>query len=296
LKAQERLPEAVNNPEEVARLQQRIGLGRQARRRLAEANLRLVVNVARHYLHRGMNLPDLIQEGNVGLLKAVEKFDPARGFRFSTYATWWIRQAISRALADQGRTIRIPAHVRAVIGRVAEIERRWLLETGREPGPREIALGLDFLSEDEVRAIERHHSAGTPLSAALEMRWQEAARKVRRIKRIPREPVSLDALIGGEDSSSLSEFVADENDDGSAAAFTASSLKEHMGAVLQHLNPQEREVLVMRYGLKDGRGRTLEEVGREYGVTRERIRQIEAKALRKLRHPIRSNILKDYQH
>ena len=295
LKARETLQkEKITDPEEVARLRQIVRLGNRARRRLAESNLRLVVSVAKRYIGRGMSFLDLVQEGNVGLLKAVEKFDHTRGYKFSTYATWWIRQAISRAIADQARTIRIPVHMVETINRVLRIERRLLQENGREASARETALEMDFLSEEDLQAIERHRKYSEPLDPAVERRWRRAAQKVRRIKRISEEPMSLETPIGSEDNSFLGDFIEDENITGPADAATKELLKEHMRDILDQLTDRERKVLMMRFGLEDGQARTLEEVGNEFGVTRERIRQIEAKALRKLRHPLRSRKLKDY--
>ena len=271
-----------------------VRIGNKARRRLAESNLRLVVSVAKRYIGRGMNFLDLVQEGNVGLLKAVEKFDYERGYKFSTYATWWIRQAISRAIADQARTIRIPVHMVETINRVLRIERRLLQENGREPTAKETALEMDLLSEEDLEAIETHVTNKTPLDTAIDRRWRRAAQKVRRFKRISEEPMSLETPIGSEDNSFLGDFIEDESMTGPVDAATKELLKEHMGEILEQLTERERKVLEMRFGLVDGQGRTLEEVGNEFGVTRERIRQIEAKALRKLRHPLRSRKLKDY--
>ncbi len=284
----------LTDPNELAQQQEKLRIGNWARRRLAESNLRLVVSVAKRYIGRGMNFLDLVQEGNVGLLKAVEKFDYTRGYKFSTYATWWIRQAISRAIADQARTIRIPVHMVETINRVLRIERRLLQENGREASAKETALEMDFLTDEEIEAIERFQKGEAPLDSAIDRRWRRAAQKVRRIKRISEEPMSLETPIGSEDNTFLGDFIEDPNITGPADAATKELLKEHMRDILEQLTDRERRVLVMRFGLEDGQSRTLEEVGNQFGVTRERIRQIEAKALRKLRHPIRSRKLKDY--
>ncbi len=253
-------------PDEETELARKMAEGdEQAKRLLSEANLRLVVSIAKRYMGRGMQFLDLIQEGNLGLMKAVEKFDYQKGFKFSTYATWWIRQAITRAIADQARTIRIPVHMVETINKLIRVSRRLLQELGREPTPEEIGKEMGITEE-----------------------------RVMEIQKIAQDPVSLETPIGEEEDSHLSDFIEDEGSVAPTDAVSYTMLKEQLLGVLDTLTPREEKVLRLRYGLDDGRPRTLEEVGKEFNVTRERIRQIEAKALRKLRHPSRSKRLKDF--
>ena len=266
----------------------------EANQSLIRANLRLVVSVAKRYLGRGISFLDLIQEGNMGLLRAVGKFDPRRGFKFSTYATWWIRQSINRSIAEQARTIRIPVHLFESITRILRTQRTLIQELGRDPTTEELALEVGYLPASDVQAVLRAHAEEKPLPPELQHRLEIATQKIDRVLRSAEEPVSLEGPVGDEDSSSLGEFIPDEESPSPIEAAARQMLREQVQRALTSLSEREREVLELRFGLKDGKDHTLEEVSRYFDVTRERIRQIAAKALRKLRHPSRSRQLRDY--
>ena len=304
LQAEERLqqttgdgdePTAELSPDEIEELKGRIADGKLAQNKLAQSNLRLVVSVAKRYIGRGLNFQDLIQEGNVGLLRAVEKFDHTLGFKFSTYATWWIRQAISRAIAYQARTIRIPVHMVETINRQMRAERDLQQELkGGEPSSEEIALEMGYLEPDVEAEVRQALKEERPITGDLKIVLDQAVSKVQRIQRLSREPISLDMPVGAEENSFLGDFIEDESIPTPVDSASRRLLQEQMSEILNDLPERERRVLSMRFGLEDGTSQTLEDVGKEFNITRERVRQIEARALRKLRHPLQSRKLRDY--
>ena len=288
-------PAAALSPDEFAELEVKTADGKLAQDLLAKSNLRLVVSIAKRYNGRGLNFQDLIQEGNVGLLRAVEKFDHTLGFRFSTYATWWIRQAISRAIAYQARTIRIPVHMVETINRQMRTERDLQQELkGEEPSPEKIALEMGYLEPDVAAEVRKALEEKRPISGDLKVILDQAAAKVQRIRRLSREPISLDMPVGAEENSFLGDFIEDESIPAPVDSASRHMLQEQMSEILNDLPERERKVLSMRFGLEDGMSKTLEDVGKEFNITRERVRQIEARALRKLRHPQQSRKLRDY--
>ena len=304
LQAEERLkqtthdgdePTAELSPDEIEELKAKTIDGKLAQDKLAQSNLRLVVSVAKRYIGRGLNFQDLIQEGNVGLLRAVEKFDHTLGFKFSTYATWWIRQAISRAIAYQARTIRIPVHMVETINRQMRAERDLQQELkGGEPSPQKIALEMGYLDPDVEAEVRQALEEEQPITGDLKAVLDQAVSKVQRIQRLSREPISLDIPVGSEENSFLGDFIEDESIPAPVDSASRRLLQEQMSEILNDLPERERRVLSMRFGLEDGMSQTLEDVGKEFNITRERVRQIEARALRKLRHPMQSRKLRDY--
>ena len=304
LQAEERLkqtthdgdePTAELSPDEIEELKAKTIDGKLAQDKLAQSNLRLVVSVAKRYIGRGLNFQDLIQEGNVGLLRAVEKFDHTLGFKFSTYATWWIRQAISRAIAYQARTIRIPVHMVETINRQMRAERDLQQELkGGEPSPERIALEMGYLDPDVEAEVRQALEEEQPITGDLKAVLDQAVSKVQRIQRLSREPISLDMPVGSEENSFLGDFIEDESIPAPVDSASRRLLQEQMSEILNDLPERERRVLSMRFGLEDGMSQTLEDVGKEFNITRERVRQIEARALRKLRHPMQSRKLRDY--
>jgi RNA polymerase primary sigma factor len=288
------LRESLSLQDVEARCAEVVARGIEAQQLMAQANLRLVVSVAKNYTGRGISFLDLIQEGNIGLMRAIRKFDHTKGFKFSTYATWWIRQAISRAIADQARTIRIPVHMVEKINRLIRLKRRLVQELGREATSKELALESDLLTSDEKSIIRSALEDEAPLPPTLKHKLNTAAEEVRRILRISMEPMSLEMPVGADDDGVLGEFIEDDSIQGPADAAYDQLLKEKVRSSLEVLSERERAVLEMRFGLRDGRTHTLEEVGQAFEVTRERVRQIESKALRKLRYPGRGQKLRDF--
>ncbi len=288
-------PIAELSPDEIEELKANIADGKVAQGQLAQSNLRLVVSIAKRYIGRGLNFQDLIQEGNVGLLRAVEKFDHTLGFKFSTYATWWIRQAISRAIAYQARTIRIPVHMVETINRQMRAERELQQELkGEEPSPQKIALEMGYLEPDVEAEVRQALEEERPITGDLKVMLDQAAAKVQRIQCLSREPISLDIPVGTEENSFLGDFIEDKSIPAPVDSASRRLLQEQMSEILDDLPERERKVLSMRFGLEDGMSQTLEDVGKEFNITRERVRQIEARALRKLRHPFHSRKLRDY--
>lgn len=266
----------------------------EAHHALIRANLRLVVSVAKRYLGRGIPFLDLIQEGNLGLLRAINKFDARRGFKFSTYATWWIRQSINRSIAEQARTIRIPVYLFDSITRILRAQHQLTQELGRDPSFEELALEVGYLSTSEVQVVLRARAENQPLEAAVQRKLDSAVRRIGRVLRAAEDPVSLDGPVGGDDSSRLEDFIPDEDLISPLDSAAREMLREQIQRALATLTERERQVLELRFGLADGQSHTLDEVSDFYEVTRERIRQIEAKALRKLRHPAQTRLLRDY--
>jgi RNA polymerase primary sigma factor len=285
------LPSGEDCAEHLRMVEQR---AKESTHALERANLRLVVSIAKRYIGRGISFQDLIQEGSIGLLRAAEKFNAWRGFKFSTYATWWIRQAISRAIADQARTIRIPVHLVESINKLARVQRRMTQRLGQDPTSEDLALEMDLLDPQDLAAIHEANATSKPIDPALIRKWDAAVKRVEQIRRVSAEPISLQAPVGSEENSLLGDFIEDQSEMSPVDSATLEMLKEQVRNVLTSLNDREREVLEMRFGFADGKTHTLEEVGQKFGVTRERVRQIEAKALRKLRHPHHSRRLRDY--